>query len=57
MQKPVRIIVSVGLFVLIFRTVDLREVLEVLKASNPWLLFPALGLQILSARLLPFAGI
>jgi len=29
--------------------VDFREVLAVLKASNPWLLLPALGLQILSA--------
>lgn len=48
-KHAVRFIVSVGLFVLIFRAVDFREVLEVLKASNPWLLFPALGLQILSA--------
>lgn len=48
-KHALRIIVSLALFVLIFRTVDFREVLDVLKASNPWLLLPALGLQILSA--------
>lgn len=48
-KHAVRIIVSLGLFVLIFRAVDFREVLDVLRASNPWLLLPALGLQILSA--------
>lgn len=48
-KHAIRIIVSVGLFVLIFRAVDFREVLGVVKAINPWLLFPALGLQILSA--------
>ncbi|MFV1998196.1 MAG: lysylphosphatidylglycerol synthase transmembrane domain-containing protein [Acidiferrobacterales bacterium] len=48
-KHAIRIIVSVGLFVLIFRAVDFREVLGVFKSSNPWLLVPALGLQILSA--------
>lgn len=48
-KHALRVIVSLVLFVLIFRTVDFREVLGVLKASNPWLLFPALGLQVLSA--------
>lgn len=38
-----------ALFVLIFRTVNLHEVVEVFKSANPWLLLPALGLQILSA--------
>ena len=48
-KHVLRVIVSLALFVLIFRAVDFKEVLEVLKASNPWLLLPALGLQILSA--------
>jgi len=44
-----KILVSLALFVLIFRAVDFREVLEVVRSLNPWLLVPALGLQILSA--------
>ena len=48
-KHALRLIVSEGLFVLIFRAEDFREVLDVLKASNLWLLLPALGLQILRA--------
>ncbi len=49
MSHAIKIGVSLGLFVLIFRAVDFREVLEVVRTLNPWLLVPALGLQILSA--------
>lgn len=48
-KNIIRIIFSVALFVLIFRTVNLHEVVEVFKSANLWLLLPALGLQILSA--------
>ena len=48
-KHAARIIFSVVLFVLIFRTVDFREVIDVFRSANPWLLLPALGLQILSA--------
>ncbi|MCG6976347.1 MAG: flippase-like domain-containing protein, partial [Acidiferrobacterales bacterium] len=44
-----KLLVSLGLFILIFRAVHIREVLEVVRSLNPWLLVPALALQILSA--------
>ena len=44
-----KLLVSLGLFILIFRAVHIREVLEVVRSLNPWLLVPALTLQILSA--------
>lgn len=48
-KHAVRVVFTVGLFVLIFRAIDFREVLGVFKAANLWILLPALGLQVLSA--------
>lgn len=45
----VKLLVSIGLFTLIFRTVNVHEVLRVVSSSNPWWLLPALVMQILSA--------
>ena len=49
MRHGIKVLVSVALFVLIFRSIHIREVLDVVRTINPWLLLPALGLQILSA--------
>jgi uncharacterized protein (TIRG00374 family) len=49
MRHSIKLLVSIVLFVLIFRAVDFREVIEVIRTINPWLLLPALGLQMLSA--------
>jgi uncharacterized protein (TIRG00374 family) len=48
-KHALKLVVSLGLFVLIFRAVDFREVVEVVRTLNPWLLLPALVLQTVSA--------
>ena len=53
-KHALKLVVSLGLFVLIFRAVDFREVVEVVRTLNPWLLLPALGLQMVSALVAAF---
>jgi uncharacterized protein (TIRG00374 family) len=50
----IKILVSLGLLALIAYHVDLREVFGIISHSNPWLLLPALLLQIASFLLAAF---